>query len=105
MSGKAIAVDGCVLVPVAPATGTITIEPNQASEEILINNKGVYFKEIKFKVSALQIKVISFYLLLGLLQIHYYMYIEVKTLNNQVNIKVFLYMCWELKIRLLKLLQ
>lgn len=52
MSGKAIAVDGCVLVPVAPATGTITIEPNQASEEILINNKGVYFKEIKFKVSG-----------------------------------------------------
>lgn len=52
MSGKTIAVDGCILEPVAPATGTITIEPNQASEEILINNKGVYFKEIKFKVSG-----------------------------------------------------
>lgn len=52
MSGKAIAVDGCILEPVAPATGIITIEPNQASEEILINNKGVYFKEIKFKVSG-----------------------------------------------------
>ena len=51
MSEKAIAVDGCVLEPVSPATGTITIEPNQASEEIFVGEKGVYFKEIKFKVT------------------------------------------------------
>lgn len=52
MSEKAIAVDGCVLEPVAPATGTITIEPNQASEDIFVGEKGVYFKEIKFKVAG-----------------------------------------------------
>ena len=51
MSEKAIAVDGCVLEPVSPATGTITIEPDQASEEIFVGEKGVYFKEIKFKVT------------------------------------------------------
>ncbi len=52
MSEKAIAVDGCVLEPVTPATGTITIEPNQSSEDIFVNEKGVYFKEIKFKVAG-----------------------------------------------------
>lgn len=51
MSEKAIAVDGCVLEPVSPATGTITIEPNQASEDVFVSDKGVYFKEIKFKVT------------------------------------------------------
>ena len=51
MSEKAIAVDGCVLEPVSPATGTITIEPNQASEDVFVGEKGVYFKEIKFKVA------------------------------------------------------
>jgi hypothetical protein len=51
MSEKAIAVDGCVLEPVSPATGTITIEPNQASEDVFVGEKGVYFKEIKFKVT------------------------------------------------------
>ncbi len=51
MSEKAIAVDGCVLEPVPPATGTITIEPNQASEDVFVGEKGVYFKEIKFKVA------------------------------------------------------
>lgn len=51
MSEKAIAVDGCVLEPVTPATGTITIEPNQASEDVFVSEKGVYFKEIKFKVA------------------------------------------------------
>ena len=51
MSEKAIAVDGCVLEPVSPATGKITIEPNQASEDVFVGEKGVYFKEIKFKVT------------------------------------------------------
>ena len=51
MSEKAIAVDGCTLEPVSPATGTITIEPNQASEDVFVGEKGVYFKEIKFKVT------------------------------------------------------
>ena len=51
MSEKAIAVDGCVLEPVSPATGMITIEPNQASEDVFVGEKGVYFKEIKFKVT------------------------------------------------------
>lgn len=51
MSEKAIAVDGCVLETVSPATGTITIEPNQASEDVFVSEKGVYFKEIKFKVA------------------------------------------------------
>ena len=52
MSEKAIAVDGCTLEPVSPATGTISINPDQASTEIFINDKGVYFKEIKFSVSG-----------------------------------------------------
>ena len=47
-----VAVEGCVLQPVPPATGTITILPNQASQEVFVNNKGVYFKEIKFTVAG-----------------------------------------------------
>ena len=47
-----IAVLGCTLQAVAPGTGTITIDPNQESQEVFINNKGVYFKEIKFSVSG-----------------------------------------------------
>ena len=47
-----IAVSGCTLEPVPPATGTITINPNQESQDVLINSKGVYFKEIKFSVAG-----------------------------------------------------
>lgn len=46
-----LAVDGCVLVPVAPATGVITVV-STASSDITVNGKGVFFKEIKFTVSA-----------------------------------------------------
>lgn len=48
---KYIAVEGCELEAVSPATGTITVLPEQASTDTFINDKGVYFKEIKFSVS------------------------------------------------------
>lgn len=47
-----VAVAGCTLEPVSPATGTITINPNQESQDTSINGNGVYFKEIKFSVSG-----------------------------------------------------
>lgn len=47
-----VVVEGCVLKPVLPATGTVTVDEGQASEEVFINNKGVYFKEIKFSVAG-----------------------------------------------------
>lgn len=47
-----VAVAGCTLEPVSPATGTITINPNQESQDVTINGNGVYFKEIKFSVSG-----------------------------------------------------
>lgn len=47
-----VAVLGCTLQPVSPATGVITIIPNQQSQKVLINNKGVYFDRINFTVSG-----------------------------------------------------
>jgi hypothetical protein len=49
---KNVAVFGCTLQPVAPATGVITITPNQQSQKVFINNKGVYFDRINFTVSG-----------------------------------------------------
>ena len=51
MSGKPIAVDGCQLKPIAPATGTVTIT-SVASTQVKINDKGVFFKEIAFTVAG-----------------------------------------------------
>ena len=51
MASKEIAVDGCQLKPVAPATGTVTIT-SIASTQVLINDKGVFFKEIAFTVAG-----------------------------------------------------
>ena len=48
--GKAISVDGCQLAVVSPGTGDVEIT-SQPSDEIKINDKGVFFKEIKFSVS------------------------------------------------------
>ena len=50
MSDTYIAVEGCQLTPVEPATGEITIT-SVAYTEVLINGKGVYFKEIAFSVA------------------------------------------------------
>jgi hypothetical protein len=47
-----VVVEGCTLEPVSPATGTVTVDENQASDEVFINDKGVYFKEIKFRVTG-----------------------------------------------------
>lgn len=47
-----VVVEGCTLEPVSPATGTVTVDENQASDEVFINDKGVYFKEIKFHVTG-----------------------------------------------------
>lgn len=49
MAEKAVAVEGCQLTVVLPGTGTVTIT-SDPSDEIFVNGKGVYFKEIKFKV-------------------------------------------------------
>lgn len=46
-----IAVLGCELEVVPPGTGTITIT-SQPSTDVFINNKGVYFKEIRFTVAG-----------------------------------------------------
>lgn len=51
MSGEPIAVDGCQLKPVAPATGTVTVT-SVASTQVFIDGKGVFFKEIAFKVAG-----------------------------------------------------
>lgn len=51
MSGKPIAVNGCELKPVAPATGTVNIT-SVASTHVKINGKGVFFKEITFTVAG-----------------------------------------------------
>ena len=51
MSGQPIAVNGCQLKPVSPATGTVTII-SVASSQVLINGKGVFFKEISFTVAG-----------------------------------------------------
>lgn len=51
MSGKPIAVDGCQLKPVSPATGVVTVT-SVASTKVLINGKGVFFKEIAFRVAG-----------------------------------------------------
>ena len=51
MSGKPIAVDGCQLKPVSPATGTVSVT-SVASTKVMINGKGVFFKEIAFSVSG-----------------------------------------------------
>ena len=51
MSGKPIAVDGCQLKPVSPATGVVTVT-SVASTKVLINGKGVFFKEIAFSVAG-----------------------------------------------------
>lgn len=47
-----VAVLGCELKPVSPATGTVTVDANQQSKDVFVNNKGVYFKEIKFHVTG-----------------------------------------------------
>ena len=46
-----LAVLGCELEPVPPATGEILVTSNP-STEILVGEKGVYFKEIKFSVAG-----------------------------------------------------
>lgn len=46
-----IAVLGCELEPVPPATGTISVA-SDPSDEVFVGEKGVYFKEIKFSVSG-----------------------------------------------------
>lgn len=48
--GKPIVVDGCQLEVVAPGTGDIEIT-SDPSETVLVGGNGVFFKEIKFKVS------------------------------------------------------
>lgn len=47
---SAIVVNGCELEAVAPATGDIEIT-NSPSEDITVNDNGVFFKEIAFSVS------------------------------------------------------
>lgn len=47
-----VAVEGCELKPVSPATGTVTVDANQQSNDVFVNDKGVYFKEIKFHVAG-----------------------------------------------------
>ena len=51
MSGKPIAVAGCELKPVSPATGVVTVT-SVASTLVKIDGKGVYFKEIAFTVAG-----------------------------------------------------
>ena len=46
-----VAVLGCELEPVPPATGEILVTSNP-STEVLVGEKGVYFKEIKFSVAG-----------------------------------------------------
>lgn len=46
-----IAVLGCELEPVFPATGEILVT-SDPSTEVLVGEKGVYFKEIKFSVTG-----------------------------------------------------
>ena len=47
MAGKAVAVKGCTLSVVPPGTGKVTITSDPSSD-ILVDGKGVFFKEIKY---------------------------------------------------------
>lgn len=51
MAKQPIAVNGCQLKPVSPATGTVTVT-SVASSQVLINGKGVFFKEIAFTIAS-----------------------------------------------------
>lgn len=51
MSLKEIAVEGCTLEFQNGGTGTITINPNQASTKVKAEGKGVY-KTLKFTISG-----------------------------------------------------
>lgn len=46
-----LAVLGCELEPVSPATGTITVT-SSPSNDMFVGEKGIYFKEIKFSVAG-----------------------------------------------------
>jgi hypothetical protein len=50
--GKAIAVQGCTLVISSGGSGPNPTVTSQPSTQVLINTKGVFFKEIKFSVSG-----------------------------------------------------
>lgn len=51
MADKAIAVNGCTIEPVSPASGTINIS-STPSNKVFLEDKGVFFKEIAFSVSG-----------------------------------------------------
>ena len=50
--GKAIAVQGCTLVISSGGSGPNPTITSQPSTQVLVSNKGVFFKEIKFSVSG-----------------------------------------------------
>ena len=50
--GKEVAVDGCHLVISSGGSGPEPTITSQPSDQIFVSGKGVFFKEIKFKVSG-----------------------------------------------------
>ena len=50
--GKEVAVDGCHLVISSGGTGPEPTITSQPSDEVFVEGKGVFFGEIKFKVSG-----------------------------------------------------
>lgn len=50
--GKEVAVNGCHLTISSGGSGPEPTITSQPSDQIFVSNKGVFFKEIKFKVSG-----------------------------------------------------